>query len=189
MEQHLKKRIIGAIIIVLFIAIVMPIILDRARTHELLETRVPDMPQVTMWSTPEYDQTVREEVLALDNGEASNAIVLPATPVVEKDDPAPIKKQPATDAKESQSASSSSKEEAQAWTLQLGAFADRENAHRLRDNLRQQGYKTYVLEMGDNTRVYVGPEQQREKAEKLRDQLSKKFELGEILIRRYVPET
>jgi DedD protein len=73
----------------------------------------------------------------------------------------------------------------------LGAFGNRDNAMRFRDDLRKKGYKAYVQEFSDQgmTRVYVGPELRRADAEVLQTKLKKDLKQQDIYLRRYEAES
>lgn len=184
MELHLKKRILGAVVTVTAMLIVLPIILDGSRTHELLETTAPVRPEAPQWSTPEYERQVREEIEEVAAGEATAAIAIPEPEVVTRDEPVP-QEAPADRGGLDESGVP------YAWTLQLGAFSQRENAHRLRDRLRAKGYKAYVQEFPSQgiVRVYVGPELRRDDAEQLRERLRSELKQQDIYIRRYAAES
>lgn len=184
MELHLKKRILGAVITVTALLIVMPIILDGSRTYELLETTAPERPAAPQWSTPEYERQVRQEIEEVASGEAAQKIAVPEPVVVEQDVPAPAAVPADRTALNAESVP-------YAWTLQLGAFGQRENAHRLRDDLRAKGFKAYVQEFPSQgiTRVYVGPELRRSDAEAVQKKLQKELNLKDVYIRQYEAES
>jgi DedD protein len=64
-----------------------------------------------------------------------------------------------------------------AWVVQVGSFAARNNARALRDKLRKQGYTSFVESIrGEAGRVYrvrVGPELTKAAADKLQVRLTK----------------
>lgn len=182
MELHLKKRLVGAFITVVALAIFLPVILDGSRSYQLLDTLAPPKPPTPQWSTTEYEQQVRNEVEELASGQASADIRIPDSELVREDTPAPESVAPDSTQLDEQGLP-------YAWTLQLGAFDQRDNAHRLRDELRGKGYKAYVLEGEKVTKVFVGPELTREAAEKLKRRLTSELGYGEIFIRRYKAES
>lgn len=78
---------------------------------------------------------------------------------------------------------------AQAWVVQMGSFSNEQNALKLRDQLRAKGYTAFV-EMVDGAagkgkvaRVRVGPEEDRARAEMIRDKLQKEFKIKGIIDR------
>jgi len=73
-----------------------------------------------------------------------------------------------------------------AWAIQLGSFSQAENAIGLRDRLRQQGYTAFVQsaasDEGTVTRVFVGPEIRRDRAEAARQRLQSELDLNAIVV-------
>lgn len=67
------------------------------------------------------------------------------------------------------------KERGRGWAIQVGSFNSEKNALSLRNQLRKQGYSTFVEKTrgvtGVNWRVRVGPELNRERAEKMKQRL------------------
>ena len=73
------------------------------------------------------------------------------------------------------------------WVVQVGSFGREANALALRDRLRAKGYTAFVEKArtgkGLVFRVRVGPELERENAERLQTRLSKDFGLKAIVTR------
>lgn len=73
-----------------------------------------------------------------------------------------------------------------AWAIQLGSFASAKNAIDLRDRLRAAGYAAFVQpvygDAGTMTRVYVGPELERTRAESTRQELEGEQSLKGIVV-------
>jgi DedD protein len=184
MEQHLKKRILGAFVTVIAVAIALPIVLDGSRSQLALQSDIPPMPDMPEWSRVEDERRVRIELEQLASGEAAAQIAVPDTDVVEQNDPAPPRGQ-------SDRTELDSNQLPYAWTLQLGAFSEQKNAFALRDQLRAKGYKAYTQEFTSDklTRVYVGPELQRSQIETLQKQLRKELKQQDIHIKRYRAES
>jgi cell division septation protein DedD len=74
---------------------------------------------------------------------------------------------------------------AKAWVVQVGSFSSVDNARKLRDKLRKQGYTAFVDtgSTGKKTlyRVRVGPEVKRQAAEKTRDRLNKRLQIQGVI--------
>lgn len=70
-----------------------------------------------------------------------------------------------------------------AWTLQLASFRDESNARALRKKLVGAGHKVYTRRIGDLVKVYVGPDVQRSKLERLQAELKEDFGLSGIIVR------
>lgn len=184
MEQHLKKRILGAFVTVVALAIAMPIVLDGSRSQIRLTSDMPAQPELGAWQPIENERRVRIDLEDLASGKTRADVELPPVRTVETDDPAAL-------GSRGDRAAIDDQQKAYAWTVQLGAFKQRKNAHALRDSLRQKGYKAYVQEMNTDglTRVYVGPELQRSKIEALQQQLKKELQQSDLHIKRFKAES
>ncbi len=68
-----------------------------------------------------------------------------------------------------------------AWVIQLGSFANEQNALKLRDQLRDKGYTTFVEAVDARGakvfRVRIGPELERAQAEAIRDKLEQELKI------------
>jgi len=73
-----------------------------------------------------------------------------------------------------------------AWVVQVGSFDSRDNAIVLRDSLRKRGFISFVESFEKDGRpshrVRIGPEVEREKAEKILVNLQKKMSLSGIIV-------
>ncbi|MFW5824325.1 MAG: SPOR domain-containing protein [Marinobacter sp.] len=74
-----------------------------------------------------------------------------------------------------------------AWVLQLGSFGDEENARRLRDRVRDEGYGAHLqeFERGDQrlVRVFSGPFTEKAEAEKAKKALDEAFGVQSLVTR------
>lgn len=77
-----------------------------------------------------------------------------------------------------------------AWVIQVGNFKDKVNAFRLLNKLRSQGFNAFIQQkgaaFGEEMKVYVGPETQRDSAEYLATKLSQEAQLSGV-IKSYKP--
>jgi len=75
------------------------------------------------------------------------------------------------------------------WSLQLGSFQNPNNATRLRQDLREAEYRSYVIESKGNTgdadvfRVFIGPMLQKSQLEKIQIEVREKFGLPGQIVR------
>lgn len=184
MEQHLKKRILGAFVTVVALAVAMPVVLDGSRSQIQLRSDIPVQPEMEPWQPLENERRVRIELEDLAAGKTEEEVTLPEVRVVKQDDSAA----PRT---KGDRAALDDQKQAYAWSVQLGAFEKRANAHALRDQLRAKGYKAYVQEFAAEglTRVYVGPELQRSKIEAIQKQLSAELKQDDFHIKRFKAES
>jgi DedD protein len=184
MELHLKKRILGALVTVGIAALVLPLVLDGSRTHRGLSSDIPPMPEPPQWSTLENERQIRKELEQLASGKAAEMVSVADIAIVDRDELS-------RGGVQSDRSSLDDEQMPYAWTLQIGVFSQRDNAHRLRDKLRGLGYKAYVQEFAatKHTGVYVGPELTRAKAEELQAALKAKLKQKDIYLRRYKAES
>jgi len=72
------------------------------------------------------------------------------------------------------------------WFIQVGSFSQQENADDLRDQLRGEGYTAFVetstVEGKTIHRVKVGPEMDRARAERVRDEIQSAMDLKGIVV-------
>lgn len=76
---------------------------------------------------------------------------------------------------------------ADAWTIQLGSFGEKDNAEKLVKQLRKSGFTAYInrAKSGSNyvNRVFVGPELKRDHAEALNKKLQQAFKLKGVIVK------
>lgn len=200
-----KPRVVGFVALGAVAAIVIPMLFDGQGVRESrLTVTIPPQPQLPVMQVaqpqqPRLPDTRQVAEPVPERIEARQARMTMATDVDEESTEA-ASQQDTSKAKvasliESASASSQSlslKDEVPrldqqgvpvAWTLQLAAFKDRGNAEGLRDRLIKAGYKAYVREKSALTRVFVGPEVQRERLEQLKLQFQREMKLEGLILR------
>ena len=75
------------------------------------------------------------------------------------------------------------------WSLQLGSFQDPSNAQRLKQQLREDGYRTYIVraktddDKGETFRVYIGPMLKRNELEVIAEAVRKKLNIEGQIVR------
>lgn len=76
---------------------------------------------------------------------------------------------------------------AEAWAIQLGSFSEKKNAESLVKQLRTKGYAAYVQEgksgEANVSRVYIGPELRREKADAMVKELRETLNLKGVVVK------
>jgi DedD protein len=185
MEQTLKQRLIGAVVLVSLAVIFIPIILEgpddewTPRSHSL-----PDKPQLDYRADMEL---VLPPPVQVDQQPGATKDEVQDTPVASKQavtesvkpaavPPAPIAKAVKSEtttkspAKPAPSAAPLSKS-LKGWYVQVGSFGQEMNAKGLQDRLLASGFKAQLqeIEIGVKRayRVLVGPSATRAEAEKL----------------------
>lgn len=189
MDKHaFKQRIIGAIVLVALAVIFIPILLPGHRDLGFSDTEshIP----------PKPDELENLKVLELEKPLAAPAPrEIVRTPIDERSPPAPqteseppvVEPKPVVaDKKPSkppveQDKKSDTATTPKAWVVQVGSFSKRENAMRLRDQLRSKGYKTFVEQISAADKIFyrvrVGPVVSRSNALDLQKELQTKMKL------------
>ena len=194
MDRQLKQRVVGAAVLVAFGVVFIPIFLDNGA----LDTTIPDINEIPPVPDRDFSSRViplsEEKIAKLREDAAATVSVperetpdrVPATPKTSR------QTQAATAVDESQPESYGDGKAAPrtgvvAWSVQLGSFSNSENAKRLIEKLRGEGFPAYLerrMEQdGAVFKVRVGPEIQREDAERLRARLEDQFALKGMLLR------
>ncbi len=161
MDQDLKQRLVGAVVITALAAIFVPMLFDDPiepdERYQNLE--IPALP-------PEMiEETIDEMVLnsgdviqGFDSEVREEAVSRPS------DITAP-----------------------QRWFLQVGIFSQQENALGLRDRLRAKGYRASAVsvqnEGSEMFRVLVGPELVESKLQRVQRNIERDFDIKGILFR------
>ena len=182
MDTNLKARVLGAVATVLVLALILPNVLKGQHLSEDEPTLMPEKPETPSWVDEKQSSRVRIELNSLETGAFEQNITAPEPKYVLQDDP--------KDSSIAGDRAGLTESGAVAWTLQLGAFKNSNNAVELRDSLRAKGYKAYILKNGSGTydRVYVGPMLQRSQAEHIKTKLSEEIAIKDIRLRQYTPE-
>ncbi len=195
MDKHaFKQRIIGAIVLVALAVIFIPILLPGHRDLGFSDTEshIP----------PKPDELKNLKVLELEKpipAPAPREVV--RTPIDERSPPAPkteseapaVEQKPATaDKKPSPPPVKETKTDTattttpKAWVVQVGSFSKRDNAMRLRDQLRSKGYKTFVEQISAADKIFyrvrVGPVVSRSNALDLQKELQTKMKLQDTAV-------
>ena len=185
MEQKLKERLTGAVVLVLLAVIVFPLLLDDTRRVDtrITATNIPEKPEdkFTTRLVPllEQDEILPEaelEEVIPAPADADDATIAEAESPVDTTPPAPAAAvQPANT-------------DLTGWVVQVGSFS-RANAEKLNEKLREAGYRAYVVDepvkAKDGSllyRVRIGPEVLRSEALKLKAELKKKMKLDGFVL-------
>lgn len=186
MNERSRNRIVGIIILLSLAAIFLPMLLDGAGIEQREVPRLPSGavpqagdfealdPQSEEWSfVAEVDARRASPDQGGIDGRGRN---VPADAVRE----APM----VSDAIETALAEDGTP---LAWAVQLASFADEDNARRLREQLRADGYESYLNLLADGERrlfrVAVGPRLDRASVERLQAELRQRYELDGVVVR------
>ena len=202
MEKALKERIIGAVVLVTFVVLIVPIFLDGPpKEGEITSERVllpgqEDQDTKTVVLDRERSEPIPAAsvpVVSTDSAPVDTAPVIQKTavekkpeprPVVEKASPVqqePVQESPVESNDKPQPAASATG----MWAVQLGSFSNKENAEKLAADLRKQGYAAFLSQLttgnGQLHRVRIGPQKDRAAAEEMAARLAKVGHKGQVL--------
>ena len=194
MERALKERIIGAVVLVVFVVLVVPVFLDGPPEEgEIVSERV---------SLPgQEDQKNQTVVLDRNRTQPVPAATTPAAAPVRQEEPArqePAQQEPVREAPKPVVVPDKPAEEPAPkpapqpaasttgmWAVQLGSFSSKENAEKLAASLRKQGYAAFLSQLttenGQLHRVRIGPQKDRESAEEMAKRLAKVGQKGQVV--------
>ncbi len=193
METTLKQRLIGAAVIIALAVIFVPMILDGSGREEsvALDMEVPPEPTFTFESElpdpkkldelPPIDAEVVEEQeepkVEKSADQESNETVKTENPDKKEEQ----KIATATQVVEATEDHIETNPALSAWAVQVAAFGEKNKAVALQEKLIAKNLPAFTeqSEKGNKIlyRVKVGPELQRENAEKLRDKIEKEHGL------------
>lgn len=191
-DRRVTYRLIGAGIMVLSAAIILPLILDGERPAELdvqvQVTTPPAFPIVDIAPVQPVDSLPIETSVGEDGAaEDIRLIPLPQSAkdvanITKKESPNSTEAEVKSAEKESVKKSTPAPV-ADRWTLQIATFKSKDNSVRLVEKLKGAKYDAYSLTTNSLYKVYVGPEFKRETSERMREEIKKKFSLNGIVVK------
>jgi len=186
-ETKLKQRMIGAIVLTMLAIIILPMLLDgSAQDRARVIATVPEPPRIEVDSF-----TIEQIQQKMAANDLSNGQDMPV-----------YRSGPVANSKQSGSATADSQVSKEAasktyaldhnalpisWTLQLGSFRNQQNAMKLRQDLRDDKYNSYILT--DKTKeaimykVFVGPMHNRTELSVYGGKIEKDFDLKGQIVR------
>lgn len=177
MNQALKQRLVGALVLVALGVIFLPALFNGGRPEqaELLK-EVPPAPEVVV---PEFQEPVRPADFA---GEAQQDVTQlyalePKSPEGEKRIVEKPPAQPRLDAKGLPDA----------WVLQVASLGDSQKADALKKSLQAKKYKAFTRTVTRNNkkivRVLIGPEMDAKKLDSMKKAVDRDFNVTSIVVK------
>lgn len=176
MDEGLKQRIIGAVVLIIAAVVFLPMLLSGQDETVQVEVEVPEAPVLDSQLMEPVAPAALPEPAAVPEMPASLSEAPPVVPApaVAESAPAPAV-EPEPEAEQPAPAAVTATGD---WVIQLGSFSSAANAEGLSKDLRTQGYNAYThsatVQGKPITRVYVGPLASREAANRLCDELERK---------------
>ena len=182
LDQRIKQRLIGAVILLSLAVIFLPIIFDgRQSKIDTAPYKLPPQPRFSnieqpLELQPEQVQDVEAELDQL----ADTQEAVQASPDIETaagylgkerlNDQA-IRAKPAKDIKLETG-----------WIIQVGAFKEEQNANQLRSELLAAGFRAYTQQAAQYYRVYVGPLIRSFQLDEQKQRLEQEFHLQTLVL-------
>lgn len=199
LDAKSKYRLIGAGLLIVSSAILLPLVLDGERPEELnVQIAVPERPTfpevaiAPVQPVAELDEQAAPEMEELDvnnieliNVESASSSETQSPSVAKA--PEPVKAEPAPAPKPVE-VKKDVAPVGDRWTLQVATFGKQDNATRTLKKLKDAGYPAYVMSSNSLYKVFVGPELKREASERMKDKVLKEFKLSGIVVK-YSPNS
>lgn len=166
MNEILKQRIVGAIVITALAAIFVPMLFDDP-VSEVDDFNSPLVLPVEL---------TNDTQALLDNIPKSAAQILARPTPVQVD----------LQAKSIQKAAAVKDTLLKSWTIQVASFSLEKNANKFRDKLRKSNFTAYVDSVSNRNgtlyRVRVGPELDEKRAIKTKQELESSYKIKTLLV-------
>lgn len=197
MSEHsidgLKQRLVGAFVILSLAVIFLPMIFDKP--HHAVTSQIVELPP-----KPEFKPVVVQaakkpqfEIVEVDPADQRVKSVdkITQTKKSEAEPAASEKSQPSKTAPITQVKTGTPKVAdlpvfKNVWMVQLGTFSKAENAYKLRDRLRQDGFDGHTKKIRvkgkDAVRVFTGPFVNRQEAARIKKRVDEKYRVDSLLV-------
>lgn len=201
MNEKLKQRLVGAVILVSLAIIFIPMLLDGGERSSMpmFGSNIPDKPdyqfeplEIPLQQVPPIAE---ERPVLIDKPESAPEQTADAKEKPSEDAPAsreasteepPRPKTEAASTATKPAPSALTENEQVAWVVQVGSFSQSSNALSLRDKLRAKGFTAFVEKVKTDRdiiyRVRIGPELKRENADKQLQRLQRVMKMKGIVM-------
>ena len=187
MDQKLKQRLVGAVVLISLGVIFIPIILEGPDDEWSPVTQgMPEPPKIDYRAEievplPDTEPLVQQTPTIVEPV-AEQAAAPQATPRERVPEP-----QPEVEVPEPKPTVPAADISPEAWVIQVGSFSLQPNASGLRDRLRRAGYSAFLQEVktasGATTyRVLIGPLEDRSAAERLQTRLAAEQKIKGLVV-------
>ncbi len=169
MDEKLKQRLVGTVVITLLLAFFVPMLIEddtEQQRRSLSEMEIPELPE----------QIFVEELKAVPFQSLKEIELSKNRQASEYSDP--INNSSKVNSKKT----ASLKPLLVRWVIQVGSFSSEEHAAKLRDDLRAKNFTVYTEFFKGMHRVRIGPELDKKRAEKMLQSLIKKTQIKGILM-------
>lgn len=193
----LKQRLVGAFVILTLAIIFLPMIFDKP--HNIGSSTISPVPPRPDFQTVVVEKPSKPGFEMVEVDPASEKVTLnkaldtkpvpvsASKPLAKKE--APAKQAPSTSTKKTSPSPTRVSDMAvfkNVWMVQLGTFSDAENAYRLRDRLRNDGFKSHTKPLDIKgkpaIRVFSGPFVSKLEAQKVKKKLDARYKVKSLVL-------
>lgn len=185
MDESLKIRIVGAVVLLAVLAIAWPLLFDDAEEIRLAaESGIPQPPAVTEWQPAEHAPVDESRIGWPDKAEAV------ATTKTETETEAETEAAPAST--DSGDTTTRAQPEAspqtlrQSWAVKVASLSDIENGKALVAKLIADDYRAYGrtsdTDSGPVMRVYIGPKFDKRRAASIKLEVDRKYAVKSMVV-------
>lgn len=212
MDDGLKQRIVGAIVLVAIAMIFLPMLFDDNGSNNQEESRqIPEPPKAPDLAAMDHD-TVAEKIPTVETADQHQQKTWQAqdntTSNFDEEEPPAAVAEPISDAAQKPVVNTTVTPAPlpdavkidenglpESWTLQVGMFGDKTNAQALSEKLVKKGYQSYVREIKDANgsstfKVFVGPDVQKARLQETMKKLltiKQELHISGVLLKPYQP--
>ena len=189
MDEGLKIRLVGAVVLLAILAIAWPFLFDSAEEIQLSkESQIPQPPAVQEWQAeqrqkpddskigwPNKTETADNGDLAGEDIDTAAEDVAQSSDVEQKTEEAPVSSPVLRDA----------------WSVKVATLSDVDNGNKLVEKLIKDGFRAYGRQgegdEGPLMRVYVGPKFDKRRADSIKLKIDKQYSVKSLVVK-YTPE-
>jgi len=164
MNETLKQRIVGTLVITALAAIFIPMLFDEPMTHTDNYTKELSLPQQPIDKTQSLLESIPKTSKEILSQPVPAQVTLQAKQIKKSIQQTPLK----------------------SWIIQIGSFSQKNNAQEFRDKLRKNKFTAYVdsikNKQGTLYRLRVGPELDEKRVRKIQQQLENIYKVKTLLV-------
>lgn len=179
MDEGLKIRLVGALVLLALLAIAWPFVFDSAEEIQLSkESQIPQPPAVQEWQaesreSPDPNRLGWENAAPESSEQKAEASATEdsSDKVATTEDNGPALRE--------------------AWSVRVATLSDLDNGNKLVEKLIKDGFRAYGRKAsgdeGEIMRIYVGPKFDKRRADSIKLKIDKLYSVKSLVVR-YKPE-
>lgn len=173
LKKRARRRLIGAVALALFAAIILPMVMDHQPAPPLkdIQVRIPSPDEgAPQKAAPPAKPASRTDIKPIAKSEPKPEVKQESKPEAKAEEKPESKPEAKTELKSEPKPESKASAAGEAWEVQLGAYSEAGRVKNLLAKLKDLGVPAYTEKIetpnGPRTRVRAGPFNSQEAAEK-----------------------